>query len=190
MAHLIMGQSNYMENERLRNEKPVRYFISNDFLDFIQDVVNYPRDKIKDFHYYWKNVFLRKSHVLSSKSLNVGEYHDFDTRILYCVFDSLVDFVEVEKAHMEQVFGDSKNTGRSKEDGLKYLEWEATLDGGDCEQARNAKTIIELYHWWIAHKFFLENLNFQEIINEEERIYEKEQEMLEKLISIRKSLWT
>jgi hypothetical protein len=94
-------------------------------------------------------------------------YHDGDTRMLHGMFAILVDFVEIEKAHMQYVF--SENTDprpwyarrpfrflghRNPQAGLDYLAWEISLDdpnlGNDSnpDQARAAREILELYTWW------------------------------------------
>ena len=94
-------------------------------------------------------------------------YHDGDTRMLHGMFGILVDFVEIEKAHMQYVF--SENTDprpwyarrpfrflpyRDAKAGLEYLAWEMTLeypqelDPVNISQAHAAREIHTLYMWW------------------------------------------
>ena len=112
-----------------------------------------------------------KYHVIKIHSLK-PDYYDTDTRLLHGMFDLLVDFIEGEKAHMELVFGEKKTwkekfyfkflpsclTPRSRERGLRYLDWEISLKDTPTQfpeeipiyksQSEIAQTIKDLYIWW------------------------------------------
>lgn len=159
---LELGQWDLWKKE---NEKraPFVYWLTEEFLDKLQDIVMWPIDKIDNARVYIKNRFFDRLHYLPTR-LTPGEYYDLDTRLLHGVFEALVDFVEIEKAHLEWVFGQKHTrpkryfhylfrwkSARSAEAGLKYLEWETTLtddDGQPTQQALVAKEIIDLYNWW------------------------------------------
>jgi hypothetical protein len=92
-------------------------------------------------------------------------------RFLPCLFNELVEFVEVETAWLHIAWDDEATkkynppfyakgwfrwrTWRSPQAGLDHLDWAATLthedENGkveDTSQASSAKEIKELYLWW------------------------------------------
>jgi hypothetical protein len=101
-----------------------------------------------------------------------------DTRILHCLFDELVNYVEVElaaanfrfdeearKKHKVPFWGTGwfrTRTYRNREAGLDYLNWAINLrrdenwglQPGDegygevTDQAKSAAEVLELYTWW------------------------------------------
>lgn len=157
---------------------PIRYWIAEEFLDMIQDIVCYIPNKINDVRYYLNNRFYTKTHSLTSK-LSKGQWHEYDERILHCLFDEMVNFVEVEKAWLMVCWNDDEKAKyavplsrrkwwlrwftewRCPEAGLAYLDWESslTLDefldkddpsyGKPSPQALAAIELKELYNWWV-----------------------------------------
>ena len=113
----------------------------------------------------WKN----KTHGLTS-TLQPGQYHDLDERILYSVFDSLVDMIENELFLIHTDYWDRKSKRKMRhnkqtrmEAGLACLSWWSTLTYGEegdqiekddpnfgklTTQAIAAKEMIALYFWW------------------------------------------
>ena len=87
------------------------YWFVEDFLDDVQKFIFYPYTKYNDIRYYICNRWMRKTHYLKT-NLNAGEWYDIDNRILHGLFETLVDFVEAEKAWMSVVW--------SKENAAKY----------------------------------------------------------------------
>ena len=156
---------------------PVRYWLAEHGLGKLQDLINWPRDRLYAVSCYLNNRFKTKTHALTSSSLAVGKWHEFDERILHCLFDELVDFIEDELAwshynwnirgteedtvqlpsRILQFFGQRR---RFPEAGLKYLEWASTLtdidfrsDDDKCNaqlthQALAAREMKVLYDWW------------------------------------------
>lgn len=92
--------------------KPLRYWLAENGLDHIQDTLCWPINRMKILRTYLNNRCFIKSHALTSR-LPRGEWHDFDTRLLYAAFDGLVNFVEIEQAWIEVVCS-------SKEERKKY----------------------------------------------------------------------
>jgi hypothetical protein len=150
-------------NKKCKEDHPIRFWIAEEALDKIQNFLYYPIDKAYNVKCWFLNRFVTKTHALTS-NLKRGEYHEIDTRIIHCLFDELVNFVEVEKAWMQVAWGHEDDdspwwsvgwfrtrTFRSAKLGLKYLEWETTLtneDGTLTPQAETAKVIIDMYNWW------------------------------------------
>jgi hypothetical protein len=97
-------------------------------------------------------------------------------RFLPCLFNELVDFVEIEQAWHHCIWSDDAKTKfdvpwwrkgwlrwrawRCPEAGMEYLRWAETLTNAEfleegekhkaepTYQAKAAKEIIELYTWW------------------------------------------
>jgi hypothetical protein len=194
-----------------------------------------------------KSKYIRKHNLIKIKSLKDDEWYDTDTRIMHATFQLLVDFVELEKSHMQIMLCEDiapkymrKANYRSAEMGIKYLDWEISLKKeGGLNQSKNAKTIKELFLWWkydrpsriepmdVKGSMGMSTNTFYDDIDDDdkndndrvssmfaridrrkdkepelyksvnkacddaEKKYEKEDEqMLIKLVKIRKSLWT
>lgn len=156
---------------------PVRFWIAEEGLDIVQDILNYPTDKIWDARCYIKNRYVTRSHALTSTTLKRGQWCDLDHRILHCLFEELVNFVEIEKAWMNVVFDDEEKKKypkkkwyqlhwRNADAGLAHLGWEMGLIndsnsgystghedfGKPTHQAIGAKEIYELYNWWVNER--------------------------------------
>jgi hypothetical protein len=151
-----------------KDKHPFRFWVAETVLDNIQDVINYPADKFYDAKHYFRNRFISHSHQLTAHPdhLKKGQWCDITDRILPCLFDTLVDFIEIEKAHMQswndEVEKYKWKNGRCKEAGIDHLIWEESLIwdensgvypedknyGKTTFQAIAAKEIHELYNWW------------------------------------------
>jgi len=155
-----------------------RYWLAEEALDAIQNFVNYPMDKLNDVRYYINNRWVSKSHALTAhpRDIRPGRWSDVGNRFLPCLFNELVNFVEIEQAWHYVMWNDEERkkfdvpwwrsgwlrwrTWRSPEAGMAYLTWASTLtneeflDEGEKHlaeptyQANAAKEIIELYTWW------------------------------------------
>lgn len=142
---------------------PVRYWLTETALGRIQDFVFWPKTVSRNIEAYVNNRYLRKTHVLTS-SLPRGKWYELDTRILHCVFDEFVRYVEVDCAY-QALWSDEMQKSvtttdkvkmmfgrwRSAHHGLFYLSWAANLKGEDgvfTSQADVAQRTIKLYHWW------------------------------------------
>jgi hypothetical protein len=164
--------------EKAKAAHPVRYWIADDALDFLQAVVYYIPDRLNDIRYYINNRWVSKSHALTAdpRDIRPGNWSDVGNRFLPCLFKELVDFVEIEQAWHHCMWSDDAKTKfdvpwwrsgwlrlrtwRNAEAGMEYLRWAETLtneeflDEGEKHkaeptyQAKSAKEIIELYTWW------------------------------------------
>jgi hypothetical protein len=190
-----------------------------------------------------KSKYIRKHNLIKINSLKDDQWYDTDTRLMHAMFQLLVDFVELEKSHMQIMLSEDdaprymrKVNYRSAEMGLKYLDWEISLpkEEGGLDQSQNAKTIKELFVWWkysrtsrikpmdVKGSMDMSTNTFYDVVDDNDRVssmftridrrkdkepelyksvnkacndaekkYEKEDEqMLIKLVKIRKSLWT
>ena len=155
-----------------------RYWLAEEALDAVQNFVNYPMDKLNDLRYYINNRWVSCSHALTAhpRDIKPGQWNDVGNRFLPCMFNELVDFVEIEQAWHYCMWNDEERakynvpwyrsgwlrlrTWRSPEAGLAYLNWASTLTNEEfldddkkseavpTYQATAAKEIIELYTWW------------------------------------------
>ena len=159
---------------------PVRYWLAEDGLSYLQDFVTWPIRKLYDFKYYINNRWVTRTHCLTASPTDIkpGQWYDVGNRFLPCLFNELVDFVEVELAWWHVVWDDKAykefhapwysrgwfrwRTWRSPEAGLANLEWQRKLVWNDDEgldkddprygkptsQAIKAQEILDLYTWW------------------------------------------
>ena len=153
-----------------------RYWLAEEGLDYVQKFVYYIPDQLNDIRYYINNRWVSRSHALTAhdRDIKPGSWCDVGNRFLPCMFNELVDFVEVEQAWHHCMWSDEAKTKfavpwyrkgwlrwrtwRCPEAGMEYLKWASTLTNkeflqeGEKEeptyQANSAKEIIELYTWW------------------------------------------
>lgn len=170
----LEGWDEWRKNARAAH--PFRYWLAEELLDKIQNVLNWVPDILYQWKYYFRNRFVIRSNALTASPIHVkpGEWCDLSERLLYCAFNELVDFIEVEKAWMMVAWNKelkekykipathrSKwfrwSMWRCKEAGLDYLKWEMGLVddykdsptfGQPTAQAEAAKAQLELYEWW------------------------------------------
>ena len=83
-----------------KSKYPVRYWIAEEALDAIQNFIWWPVDKIYDVKYYINNRWVTRTHSLTAhpRDIKPGTWCDVGNRFLPCLFNELVDFVEVELA--------------------------------------------------------------------------------------------
>jgi hypothetical protein len=157
---------------------PIRWWIAEEGLDHLQKIVYYIPDKLNDIRYYINNRWITRSHALTAhpRDIKPGNWCDVGNRFLPCLFNELVDFVEIEQAWHHCMWSDEAKTKfdvpwyrkgwlrlrtwRCPEAGMEYLRWAETLTNEEfleegekhkaepTYQAKAAKEIIELYTWW------------------------------------------
>jgi hypothetical protein len=163
---------------RAKSAHPVRWWIAEEGLDYLQKFVYYIPDRLNDVRYYINNRWVSRSHALTAHARDIrpGNWCDVGNRFLPCLFNELVDFVEIEQAWHHCIWSDEAKkefevpwwrkgwlrwrTWRSPEAGMAYLTWASTLTNAEfleegekhkaepTYQAKAAKEIIELYTWW------------------------------------------
>ena len=154
-------------NQEQKKKRPVRYWLAEEGLPKLQDLIMFPVDVYTEIRYYVNNRWITKTHYLKT-GLKPGHYYELDYRILHGLFNELVDFIEIEYAHLAKwsLKKSAKNykfkRGRSVEAGLDYLNWACSLKynkewgvvkkdpkyGKPTSQALNAQKIAKLYMWW------------------------------------------
>jgi hypothetical protein len=156
-----------------------RYWLAEEGLSHLQDFVTWPIRKIYDIKYYINNRWVSRTHSLTAhpRDIKPGQWQDVGYRFLPCLFNELVDFVEIETAWSHIAWGDKEarakydppfwasgwfrwRTWRCPQAGLDHLDWAMTLTNVEwldedkkhlaepTYQAKTAKEIKELYLWW------------------------------------------
>jgi hypothetical protein len=165
---------------RAKSAYPVRWWLAEEGLDHLQKIVYFIPDKLYALKYYINNRFVTRTHALTAHARDIprGEWRDVGNRFLPCLFNELVDFVEVELAWWHVVWDEEARkkfkspwyatgwfrwrTWRNPECGIANLEWQRSLKFNEDEgfekgdphigqptpQAVKAQEILDLYTWW------------------------------------------
>jgi hypothetical protein len=131
---------------RAKRDYPVRWWIAEEGLGHIQDFVTWPVRKIYDVKYYINNRYVTRTHALTAhpRDIKPGDWCDVGNRFLPCLFNELVEFVEVESAWSHIAWGNAEDrakydppfwasgwwrwrTWRSPQAGLDHLDWSISL---------------------------------------------------------------
>ena len=170
-------------NKQAKKSHPFRYWLAEEGLDIIQNTIFYPSDKIYDLKYYINNRWVTRTHSLTAhvRDIRPGNWCDVGNRFLPCLFNELVDFVEIELAWWHIAWDeDARNkfvapwwawgwfrwrTWRNAECGLANLDWQSKLIvddnyadkdhpdfGKPTHQAIKAQEILDLYTWWTIER--------------------------------------
>lgn len=152
--------------DEFKQNAPIRYWIKNDFRHAVTLPVIWKYEAITNWIRYRT---YDRYHVVKT-GLPPG-YCGAETQMFNASFNILKDFVEVELAWHSYMWSDERKSAtfaekhvpfyrvfkpfRSREWGLKHLDWASTLDDPNlppherCDhQARDAREIKELYLWW------------------------------------------
>lgn len=158
-----------------RARYPLRWWIAEQGLDKLQDVWCWIPDRINDIRYYVNNRWVTGTHALTAHPRDIprGEWRDVGNRFLPCLFNELVDFVEIELAWSHCQWSDEARREwrmpwwrrwyrqwRCPAAARAHLEWAMTLTNEEwladdekhlaepTAQAVAAREILELYTWW------------------------------------------
>jgi hypothetical protein len=165
--------------KRAKAAYPVRWWLAEEGLDILQKVVYFIPDQLYNVKYYINNRWITRSHALTAhpRDIKPGSWCDVGNRFLPCLFNELVDFVEVELAWWHLAWSPEERskynmpwwavgwwrirTWRCPKAGLDNLEWQRSLVwksdevGEDSDlvgkrtpQAERADEILALYKWW------------------------------------------
>ena len=177
---LKMGNSDQWHEWETESKRvhPIRYWIAEEGLDYVQDFVTWPIRKIYDVKYYINNRWVTRTHSLTAHSRDIkpGQWQDVGNRFLPCLFNELVDFVEIETAWSHIAWDDEAHakynppfwatgwfrwrTWRCPQAGIDNLKWQSSLIHNEeyCKdepyymkptpQAVKAQEILALYKWW------------------------------------------
>ena len=164
--------------EEAERKHPIRYWLAEEGLDYLQRFVFYIPDKLYGLKYYINNRWVTRTHALTAHPQDIprGEWRDVGNRFLPCLFNELRDFVEVELAWWHIAWSNEGKkkykapfwatgwfrwrTWRCPQAGLDCLDWQMKLTNEEfldddkkhlaepTYQAKAAQEILELYKWW------------------------------------------
>ena len=136
--------------EKAESAHPVRYWLADEGLDYLQRFFYYIPDRLYDLKYYINNRFVTRTHTLTAHPRDIapGEWRDVGNRFLPCLFNELRDFVEVELAWWQIAWSGRDEhkkynapfyatgwwrwrTWRCPQAGLDNLAWQMTCDNRD-----------------------------------------------------------
>ena len=151
---LKMGTAEEWEEweARAKRDYPVRWWIAEEGLDYLQKFIMWPLNKIYAIKYYINNRYITKTHALTAhpRDIRRGQWCDVGNRFLPCLFNELVDFVEVELAWWHLAWANPEDRAKYKapwwrfgwwnirlwrcpQAGLDNLEWQRNLTWGSDE---------------------------------------------------------
>ena len=127
--------------------KKIRYWLADTAIDKVENVVKYIPEKINSIRYYLNNRYSLRTNSLTAHKDDIkpGQWKDVGNRFLPCMFNELVDFVEIETAWMHVCFSDEARKEynlpwwreqwytrwfiqwRNAEAGVAHLEWASSL---------------------------------------------------------------
>jgi len=131
--------------KRAKADYPVRWWLAEEGLDYIQKVVYYIPNKLHAIKYYINNRYITRTHALTASPVDIkpGEWRDVGNRFLPCLFNELRDFVEIELAWWHLAWSPEERskynmpwwavgwwrvrTWRCPQAGLDNLEWQRNL---------------------------------------------------------------
>jgi len=166
--------------EQARKAHPIRYWLAEEGLDYISDTIDFIPDKLYAIKYYINNRWVTKTNALTAHPSDIrpGDWRDVGDRFLPCLFNEVVDFVEIELAWWHIVWDKEAakkysapwysrgwfrwRTWRNAECGIDNLKWQSSLRYGDDDgvdekhklfgkftpQAERAQELLALYDWW------------------------------------------
>ena len=93
-------------NKSAKAAHPIRFWIAEEGLSIAQDFFMGPADFLRSIKYYVNNRFISKSHALTAHARDIkpGTWCDVGNRFIPCLFNELVDFVEIELAWSQIVW--------------------------------------------------------------------------------------
>ena len=162
---LKMGTAEQWEEwtARAKRDYPVRWWLAEEGLDILQNVVMYIPEKIYSAKYYFNNRWITRTHALTAhpRDIKPGTWHDVGNRFLPCLFNELQDFVEVELAWWHLVWASKEDRAkynapwwrfgwwnmrlwRCPQAGLDNLEWQRNLRWQADEVGEDSKNLGQL----------------------------------------------
>jgi hypothetical protein len=143
-AALPWGEWEVWESQ-VRQSRPVAFWLTETLPDWLEKPAEWVVDPVDRVRCYIRNRWVTRTHCLVS-NLKPGQWHELDTRILHSLFNELVNFVEIEKAHMQVIFYNDPESRkkyqmpwwnqmrwlrmrqwRCAQAGLDHLKWESQL---------------------------------------------------------------
>lgn len=137
-------------NKMAKEKHPIRFWLADEGLRYLQNFVMWPIDRLYDIKYYINNRFVSRTHALTAhpRDIKPGQWQDVGYRFLPCLFNELQDYVETELAWWNLAWANKEErakynmpwwahgwfrirTWRCPQAGLDNLAWQMTCDNKD-----------------------------------------------------------
>lgn len=170
----------------------IRYWLSTELIDAIQDIVYSPVDWADNVKHYIYNRWVHKSHQLSSRHLEPGKFYEFEEKMLFCLMDTFVDYCINELAEMQNF--DEKYS--SNEEALLAFFNDVHFDPDydwSPKYRDDIKEMQTIYSWWTnlrPLRELREDVGNDKLVEQYLADEAEDTDMLMRLIKIRNSLWT
>ena len=139
---------------------PVGYWITEECLDYLQDIFLFIPDVYYNVRAKLRNIFIDQTHVIRT-GLTPGGWYEYNTRMEKGLFNIIVEYVEGDQANDYDRAVEWSNDPRNDDDdevlpfienrreaGLAHLDWEIALDDPYTElQVARAKEVKDIYLW-------------------------------------------
>lgn len=180
---------------------PIKYWIAETFGDWLRYSVWFPlKHPFEKFHYWFVSHFVpsRRYHMLDLRQEGGYQYgwQDVPEKMLYAMFNLLGEYLNKEKPHdltqwytREQIEADPGM--KMQQDALE--EAQAIYHWWTVERKQEFEAESKLTHDWVEARK-AKNPNKEELWKALQKmkadLENKEDEMIARLMKIRKSLWT
>ena len=98
-------------NKNSKEKYPFEYFLLETIPDKWNNFTKFFTHPINDFRFYVRSRFFDKYHLVNT-GLKPGGYYEVDTRLIHSAFNLLVDYIEVECAHMNSLSNKEKKKSK------------------------------------------------------------------------------
>ena len=194
---------------RIKKEYPAKFFFASTVPQFFRDCWLRFSRPCKDAHYWLVSHTIRQYHWLDLRQPKVDYFSyrygwvEADTQMEYALFNILSNFVENQTKYSHYYVPSEEDA--AKDDGVDYNYF------GFKEQLANHKELMTIYNWWKkdyheelaehdhkltewsnARQAFADNKEdlWKELVALDKRNSDKLDEMLIRLIKIRRTMWT
>jgi len=161
-------------HDNAEKSHPFRYRLVEKIYPAFIKAIKFPIELIRNAHTYLHNKYVSRVHcfIATPENIKRGQWYDYGNRILPCLFDSFVEFIESEQAS-SVIWSDRKKynisyvnarwwRANSQQAGIDNLIWAANqrfneyngiypgdpLYGKPTSQAEIAQWCIDAYYWW------------------------------------------
>jgi hypothetical protein len=133
-------------DSKAKRYNPIRYWLAEEGLDYVSNIVYFIPDTLYSIKYYINNRWVTRTHSLTAhpRDIKPGQWQDVGNRFLPCLFNELVDFVEIEQAWSHIAWGSEEDKAKYKapfwasgwfrwrvwrcpQAGIDHLDWAMTL---------------------------------------------------------------
>lgn len=190
----------------VKKRHPIKYWIAETASDFLRFKIWFPIKKPFSKAYYWLTSHLipsRRYHMLDLRQPGGYQYgwQDVDSRMLYAMFNLLKEYFKEEPYDLSKDYSiEEINADPGRKTQYEHLqEAKAILHWWEVSRIEDAKARDDLLHQWSKLRKATKALPGSDetvdkmwavLQNAEQDDDKKEDEMIARLMKIRRTLWT